>query len=132
MPGATEPRYGPCFAFSTSTSPPWGSPGASLNTFTWIWAIWPAPLSTSTWPMRAFRSSTVYVCMTGSFLAWCGLLVLRRWRGGHEGVLAGDVAADDQRLDRIGAFVGVDRLDVGEVPGDVVVQDNPVAAHDVA
>src|SRR3954471_12345524 len=43
--------------------------------------------------------------------------VARRHR--HEGVVAGDVAADDQRLHGVGALVRVDRLDVAEMPGDV-------------
>src|SRR6266536_5072350 len=131
-PCATVPWYVPCFAFSTSTCSHWWSPVASANSLTCCWVIWCGPLSPSTWPTRAFRSSTVYVCMTGSFLAWRGLLVLRRQRGGNKGVLAGDVAADDQRLERVGALVRVDRLDVGEVPGDVIVQHDPIPAEDVA
>ena len=44
---------------------------------------------------------------------------------------AGDVAADDQRLDGVGALVGVHDLHVGHVPGDVVLQQQAVAAEDV-
>src|SRR5918998_1802521 len=44
---------------------------------------------------------------------------------------AGYVAADDERLDRVGALVGVDDLHVREVPGYVVLEKNAVAAHDV-
>src|SRR5690349_12694052 len=53
-------------------------------------------------------------------------------RHGHEGVVAGDVAADDQRLHGVGALVRVDRLDVAQVPGDVVVEQDAVAAEHVA
>jgi hypothetical protein len=44
----------------------------------------------------------------------------------------GDRPADDQRLDRVGALVGVDGLDVGVVAGHVVVEQDAVAAEDVA
>ena len=45
---------------------------------------------------------------------------------------AGDGAADDQGLDRVGALVGVDGLNVGVVTCDVVVQQDPVSAEDIA
>jgi hypothetical protein len=35
---------------------------------------------------------------------------------------AGDIPADDQGLDAVGALVGVHDLHVGHVPGDVVLQ----------
>ncbi len=44
----------------------------------------------------------------------------------------GDVAPDDQRLDGLSASVGVDGLDVGEVPDDAVAQQDAVAAEQVA
>src|SRR3712207_1163823 len=49
----------------------------------------------------------------------------------REGRDAGDVAADDQPLDSLGALVGVDGLDVGHVPDDVEVQQDPVAPQQV-
>src|SRR6516162_5039096 len=48
-----------------------------------------------------------------------------------EGAGTGDVPAHDERLDGLGAFVGVDRLDVGHVPHDVEVQQDAVAAEQV-
>src|SRR4028118_2103364 len=45
---------------------------------------------------------------------------------------AGDLAADDERLHVVGALEGVDRLDVGVVAGDVVLQQDPVATEQVA
>src|SRR5664279_2159070 len=48
-----------------------------------------------------------------------------------EGSDTGDVPSDDEGLDGFGALVGVQCLDVGHVPDDVVVQQNPVAAHQV-
>ncbi len=48
-----------------------------------------------------------------------------------EGPDAGDVAADDQRLHRLGPLVRVDRLDVGHVPNHVVLQQDSVAAEHV-
>src|SRR5919205_1540717 len=50
----------------------------------------------------------------------------------HEGAHACDVPADDQRLDRLGALVGVDDLDVAHVADDVVLEQDPVAAEHVA
>src|SRR4029450_5005905 len=52
------------------------------------------------------------------------------WSG--EGADTGDLSSDDQRLDGLGALVGVDRLDVGHVPHDVEVQQDAVAAEQVA
>src|SRR6266540_7216036 len=43
----------------------------------------------------------------------------------------GDVLPDDERLDGLGALVGVDGLDVGHVPHDVEVQQDAVAAEQV-
>src|SRR6266704_5085401 len=43
----------------------------------------------------------------------------------------GDVPADDEGLDGLGAFVGVDRLDVGHVPDHVEVKQDAVAAEQV-
>jgi len=41
----------------------------------------------------------------------------------------GDVPSDDEGLDRLGALVRVDRLHVGQVPHDVEVEQDPVAAE---
>jgi roadblock/LC7 domain-containing protein len=41
---------------------------------------------------------------------------------GREGLFPCDLAAYDQRLDGIGAFVGEDCFNVGVVAGDVVIQ----------
>src|SRR6476661_7412880 len=98
----------------------------------------------------SFRSA---YCVAGSADPWwvtviVGLLVewwnvsVRDWAvretrlcppagGSAKGVDPGDGPADDQRLHRIGALVGVDGLDVRVVPGHVVIQQNPVAAQDV-
>src|SRR3954469_11759092 len=43
----------------------------------------------------------------------------------------GDLAAEDQRLDGLGALVGVHELHVGQVAGDVVPEQQAVAAEDV-
>jgi hypothetical protein len=43
----------------------------------------------------------------------------------------GQVAPDDQRLHRVGALVGVDDLEIGEMTGDVIVEQQPVAAENV-
>src|SRR5262245_22779091 len=50
----------------------------------------------------------------------------------NEGAEAGDGLADDQVLHLEGAFVGVDRFPVGEEACDVVVDQDPVAAHQLA
>ena len=50
----------------------------------------------------------------------------------HEGADAGDGLADDQVLHLECAFVGVERLGVGEEARDVVVGDDAVAAEDLA
>ena len=42
--------------------------------------------------------------------------------GSREGGVARDGAADDEGLDGVGAFVGVDGFHVGVVAGDVVVE----------
>src|SRR5664279_1508313 len=49
-----------------------------------------------------------------------------------EGSDTGDVPSDDEGLDGFGALVGVQRLDVGHVPDDVVVQQDPVAAQQLS
>src|SRR5680860_23989 len=48
-----------------------------------------------------------------------------------EGADAGNIAAHNQSLDVLGAFIGVDRLDVGHVPYHVVVEQDAVAAQQV-
>src|SRR5215831_20158908 len=55
----------------------------------------------------------------------------RMARPSGEGTGTGDVPADDERLDGLGAFVGVDRLDVGHMPHHVEVQQDAVAAEQV-
>ncbi|GMA90965.1 hypothetical protein GCM10025869_14940 [Homoserinibacter gongjuensis] len=50
----------------------------------------------------------------------------------REGLHADDVAADDERLDGVGALVRRDDLHVGEVPGHVVLEQEPVAAEQLA
>src|SRR5258708_28288164 len=52
-------------------------------------------------------------------------------RSSGEGAGTGDVPADDERLDGLGALVGVDRLDVGHVPHHVEVEQDPVAAKQI-
>jgi hypothetical protein len=49
-----------------------------------------------------------------------------------EGAQAGDVAPDEQGLDRLGPLVGVDGFHVGHVLDDVVLEQNPVSAQQVA
>src|SRR5689334_9078298 len=44
----------------------------------------------------------------------------------------GDVPPHDEGLDGLGALVGVDRFDVGHVPDDVEVEQDAVAAEQVA
>src|SRR5260370_32047805 len=44
----------------------------------------------------------------------------------------GDIPADDERLDGVGPLVGVDRLDVGQMPHHVEVEQDSVAAEQVA
>src|SRR5262245_27260814 len=50
----------------------------------------------------------------------------------NEGAEAGDGLADDQVLHLEGAFVGVDRFRIREEARDVVVDQDPVAAHELA
>src|SRR5215471_7296064 len=52
----------------------------------------------------------------------------RMVRPSGESAGTGDVPADDERLDGLGAFVGVDRLNVGHVPHHVEVQQDAIAA----
>ena len=53
-------------------------------------------------------------------------------RRSGEGSGSSDVAADDEGLDRFGALEGVDRLDVCQMPDDVEVEQDAVAAEHVA
>ena len=50
----------------------------------------------------------------------------------QKGAVTGDGLADDQILHLISAFVGVERLGIGEETRDVVVGDDAVAAQDLA
>src|SRR6266700_6167596 len=50
----------------------------------------------------------------------------------RKGTDTGDVPSDDQRLNGLGALVGVQRLDVGHVPHDVEVEQDAVAAEEIA
>src|SRR5215203_5740812 len=50
----------------------------------------------------------------------------------REGVQTGDLAPHYERLHGVCALVGVDGLDVGGVPRDVVLEEDAVAAEDVA
>src|SRR6516164_9800596 len=56
----------------------------------------------------------------------------RMVRPSGESAGTGDVPADDECLDGLGAFVGVDRLNVGHVPHYVEVQEDAIAAEQVA
>jgi hypothetical protein len=49
-----------------------------------------------------------------------------------EGADAGDGAADDERVDLPGALVGVDRLSVGDEPAHLVLEQDAVAAEQLA
>src|SRR5512138_212393 len=49
-----------------------------------------------------------------------------------EGTDTGDVPSHDEGLDRLGAFIRVQRLDVGHMPDDVEVEQYAVAAEQVA
>ena len=51
---------------------------------------------------------------------------------GRDRVVARDLTGHDQRLDAVGALEGEDRLHVGVLAGDVVLEQDPVAAEDVA
>src|SRR3954454_8317152 len=64
-------------------------------------------------------------------------IVERCWRSdsmgwSHECTDTGDVSSDDEGLYRLGAFVGVQGLHVGHVPHDVEVEQDAVAAEQVA
>src|SRR5262245_48642552 len=52
-------------------------------------------------------------------------------RSSGEGAGTGNVPAYDERLNGLGALVGVDRLDVGHVPHHVEVEQDPVATEQV-
>src|SRR5437588_739168 len=52
--------------------------------------------------------------------------------GGSEGVDAGDVPPEDQRVDVVGALVGVHRFEVGGVPHRVILQGDAVPPEDGA
>src|SRR5215475_4614240 len=56
----------------------------------------------------------------------------RMARPSGEGTGTGDVPADDERLDGLGAFVGVNSLDVGHVTHHVEVQQDAIAAEQVS
>src|SRR5215218_2492970 len=49
-----------------------------------------------------------------------------------DGAPTRDGPADDQRVHLSGALVGVDGLGVGDVPADVVLEQDAVAAHQLA
>src|SRR5690242_19895294 len=74
------------------------------------------------------RSTTCSPCRSGALSVMESPLA-RTWK---EGVLTGDIAPDEKLLDRIGALVGVDCLDVAKVTRDVVVEHDAVATEDVA
>jgi hypothetical protein len=44
----------------------------------------------------------------------------------------GDGATDNEGIDLAGTLVGIDGLGVGDKPGDVVIQQNPVSAEQLA
>ncbi len=46
----------------------------------------------------------------------------------REGLHPCEFPADDERLDSIGAFVGKDSLNVGMMAGDMIFQQNTIAA----
>src|SRR5438046_9441824 len=50
----------------------------------------------------------------------------------REGTDTGDISSHDERLNSLGAFVGVQRLDVGHMPYDVKVEQDAVTAEQVA
>src|SRR6516165_7091476 len=49
-----------------------------------------------------------------------------------KGAQAGDVAAHQEGLDRLGSLVGVDGLNIGHVPDDVVLEQDAVAAQQIS
>jgi hypothetical protein len=55
----------------------------------------------------------------------------RMVRPSGKGAGTGDVPADDEGLDGLGAFLGAGRVDVGQVPHHVEVQQDAVAAEQV-
>src|SRR5664279_5283330 len=80
--------------------------------------------------VRSRTPSTSRYRMTASpagVAVWLGTALVRSGEGSD----TGDVPSDDEGLDGFGALVGVQCLDVGHVPDDVVVQQDPVAAQQV-
>src|SRR2546429_6380748 len=85
--------------------------------------------STST---SAVQSSSDGCQLTGSAIASTPSGRLRAASGtSGEGADPGDVPAHDQRLDGLGALVGVQHLDVGHVADHVVLEQDPVAPQQV-
>src|SRR6266700_5657672 len=70
--------------------------------------------------VRSRRRSAPTLTSTNRMVCWSG-----------ECADTGDVPADDEGLDGLGAFVGVDGLDVGHVPHHVEVKQDAVTAEQV-
>ncbi len=53
----------------------------------------------------------------------------RRESARREGRQPCNLSSDDERLNRAGAFVGEDRFNIGVMAGDMILQQNTVAAQ---
>ena len=93
-------------------------------------------LNTPTWTdlQAAFEDAKADASVHGVILTGAGDKAFIAGAAGmsDEGAVTGDGFADDQILHLIGAFVGVQRLRIGEEARDIVVGDDAVAAQDLA
>src|SRR6516165_11541399 len=114
----------------TSTSVSWAWPTAGPT--------WPSPPGAppgTTAPAgkpRCWTPTASPRTRTGPATTACSGTWARDRRRSDEGGQAGDGAADDKRVDLAGALVGVDRLGVGDEPADLLLQQDAVAAEQLA
>src|SRR3954447_19170904 len=83
---------------------------------------------TTTTTIQAWRRAPVGACAGANVMVLC----VPCGTSSGKGPDPGDVAAHDEGLHRLRALEGVDGLDVGHVPHDVVLLQYPVAAEQVA
>src|SRR3954451_1041441 len=126
-------KYGTLGSMIPARSPgskPFERNRCATRALPWLTVFQSRTVSSSLYAGSSGRSLAVVVCRVARFNGFSsgrtafGRLGERR--------VARDVTAHDQRLHRLGALVGVDGLDVGHVADDVVLEQDPVAAEQIA
>src|SRR3954466_11424037 len=126
-------KYGTFGSMIPARSPgskPFERSRGATRALPWSTVFQSRTVSSSLYAGSSGRSLAVVVCRVARFNAFSsGRTAFRRL---GERRVARDVTAHDQRLHRLGALVGVDGLDVGHVADDVVLEQDPVAAEQIA